>query len=199
MDLSPVEMAALAAAAVLVGFAKTALGGAASLSVAVFASALPAKESTGAILPLLLVGDLLALRAYRRHADAKTLLRLLPTVAVGVVVGVLFMARVDDTTMRRAIACVLLLLVGVHLWLRRREGRTTRTETHGSRHVLSGGFGLLAGFTTMVANAGGPVMSLYLLTRRLEILGFLGTSAWFSSTSSRSRSASSSGSSPGSP
>lgn len=31
----------------------------------------------------------------------------------------------------------------------------------------------------MVANAGGPVMSLYLLSAGFRKLGFLGTSAWF--------------------
>jgi uncharacterized protein len=38
---------------------------------------------------------------------------------------------------------------------------------------------VLGGFTTMVANAGGPVMSLYLLSAGFRKLGFLGTSAWF--------------------
>ncbi|MFD4778700.1 TSUP family transporter, partial [Streptomyces sp. NPDC058427] len=40
-------------------------------------------------------------------------------------------------------------------------------------------YGVLGGFTTMVANAGGPVMSLYLLSAGFRKLGFLGTSAWF--------------------
>ncbi|MFF2808573.1 TSUP family transporter [Streptomyces sp. NPDC058000] len=40
-------------------------------------------------------------------------------------------------------------------------------------------FGLVAGFATMVANAGGPAMSLYLLSAGFGMLGFLGTGAWF--------------------
>jgi uncharacterized membrane protein YfcA len=39
--------------------------------------------------------------------------------------------------------------------------------------------GLFAGFTTMIANAAGPVMVLYLLAMRLEKLEFLGTAAAF--------------------
>ncbi|CAM5743565.1 hypothetical protein SALBM311S_11557 [Streptomyces alboniger] len=40
-------------------------------------------------------------------------------------------------------------------------------------------YGVLGGFTTMVANAGGPVMSMYLLSAGFRKLGFLGTSAFF--------------------
>ena len=181
--LSAIDLLALVAAALLVGFAKTAIGGVAAVSVALFAAVLPARESTGALLPLLLVGDLVAVHAYRRHADWPVLLRLLPAVAVGVIGGSVFVARVDDTVMRRTIGAVLLVLVAVHLWLRRRtrvEGVSVPGgESIGARHVTAVTFGLLAGFTTMVANAGGAVMSLYLLSAGLSVLGFLGTGAWF--------------------
>lgn len=38
---------------------------------------------------------------------------------------------------------------------------------------------MTAGFTTMVANAAGPVMILYLLAMRLPKLVFVGTAAWY--------------------
>ena len=174
-------------AAFCVGFAKTAIGGVASISVALFAAVLPARESTGVLLPLLLVGDLLAVGAYRRHADWATLLRLFPSVAVGVLVGVAFVARVDDTVMRRTIGAVLLMLVAVHLWQRKRNDAASIAETDSSpgepsprgRHGAALFFGSLAGFTTMVANSGGAVMSLYLLFFGFSVFGFLGTAAWF--------------------
>ena len=59
----------LAVAGVLVGVAKTAINGVGSIAVVIFAAVLPARESTGAILPLLLCGDLIAVTWYRRHAD----------------------------------------------------------------------------------------------------------------------------------
>lgn len=170
--LDPTGIAVLLVAALLVGFAKTAIGGVASVSVALFAAVLPARESTGALLPLLIVGDVFAVRAYRRHADWPLLLRLLPSVAAGVLGGALFVARVEDTVMRRTIGGLLLALVVVHLWHRRRGGRAVG-------RAAAQVFGLLAGFTTMVANAGGPVMALYLLASGLPMLGFLGTGAWF--------------------
>ena len=39
--------------------------------------------------------------------------------------------------------------------------------------------GALAGFTTMVANAGGPITSIYFLSENLSVMRFLGTTAWF--------------------
>jgi uncharacterized membrane protein YfcA len=39
--------------------------------------------------------------------------------------------------------------------------------------------GLTGGFTTMIGNAAGPVMSLYLLTMHLPKNKFIGTAAWF--------------------
>lgn len=181
--LSVLDWSVLVLAALLVGFAKTAVGGAATVSVALFATTLAARESTGALLPLLLLGDLLAVRAYRRHAHWPALLRLLPPVVAGVLAGVVFVAHVDDTTMSRSIAATLLVLTAVHLWQRRPQ-REAGSSPH-ARLVDTPSvpktllFGLLAGFTTMVANAGGPVMTLYLLSAGFAMLGFLGTSAWF--------------------
>lgn len=177
-DLGTAAWLLLAVAALLVGFAKTSIGGVASISVAVFAAVLPARDSTGALLPLLLVGDVVAVRAYRAHADWPTLLRLFPAVVVGVLAGAVFVGRVDDTVMRRTIGVILLALVAVHLWLRLRQ-RRGRPAAGAHGRVATGAYGTLAGFTTMVANAGGAVMSLYLLSAGASVLGFLGTTAWF--------------------
>ena len=121
--LSAADLILLALGALLVGFAKTAVGGVGAISVALFAAVLPARESTGALLPLLIAGDVFALQAYRAHAQWGRLLRLFPSVAVGVVAGAAFVSLVDDDTMRRTIGAVLLGLVLITLW-RRRTGRS---------------------------------------------------------------------------
>jgi uncharacterized membrane protein YfcA len=168
---------ALLLAAALVGFAKTCLGGAASVGVVLFAAALPARESTGALLPLLLIGDLLAVGLYRRHGSWTTLLRLLPGVLPGLALGAWFVAAVDDTVMRLAIGVILLVMTGIQL-VQRARSRTSR-EPPSPDQLLSVGIGALAGFATMTANAGGPVMTLYLILAGLPMLGMLGTGAWF--------------------
>lgn len=174
-DLSTAGWVALAVAAFVVGLAKTSIGSAASLSVALFAVVLPARQSTGTLLPLLMVGDVLAVTTYRQHANWPLLRRLLPWVALGLPLGALFVAAVADTTMRRSIAVLLLLLLGLQVLTQRRTDAPPREHSA----ALPAGVGVAAGFCTMVANAAGSVMSQYLLLMRAPKLAFLGTSAWF--------------------
>ncbi|MFC7815924.1 sulfite exporter TauE/SafE family protein [Streptomyces sp. NPDC057367] len=191
------EFAALAFAALLVGFSKTAVSGANTVSLAIFAAVLPARASTGVLLPVLIAGDVLAVLTYRRHAHWPTLWRLFPAVGAGVVVGTGFLVWADDAVVRTSIGVILLVMAGVTVWRRRqadaegrggRDGKVRRDgggagqpEASGSRagRVKARSYGVLGGFTTMVANAGGPVMSMYLLSSGFRKLGFLGTSAFF--------------------
>ncbi|MFG2543734.1 sulfite exporter TauE/SafE family protein [Streptomyces sp. NPDC048594] len=177
------EFAALAFAALLVGFSKTAVSGANTVSLAIFAAVLPARASTGILLPVLIAGDVLAVLTYRRHAHWPTLWRLFPAVGVGVAVGTLFLVWADDAIVRTSIGVILLLMAGVTVWRRRRADASERAEDDGTAsragRVKARSYGVLGGFTTMVANAGGPVMSMYLLSAGFRKLGFLGTSAFF--------------------
>lgn len=176
-------------AAMLVGVSKTALPGINTISIAIFAAVLPAKASTGALLLLLMVGDVFALVSYRRHADWRALLKLIPFAALGLGFGALFLALAHDASVRRVIGAILLVLIGVTLWQnwRRRagpggaavHGPSTAVAASPAQFAARAGFGTLGGFTTMVANAGGPVMSLYFLSARLPVKTFLGTAAWF--------------------
>ncbi|MFG3661635.1 sulfite exporter TauE/SafE family protein [Streptomyces sp. NPDC047706] len=176
------EFAALAFAALLVGFSKTAVSGANTVSLAVFAAVLPARASTGVLLPVLIAGDVLAVLTYRRHAHWPTLWRLFPAVGAGVVFGTLFLVWADDGVVRTSIGAILLLMAGVTI-RRRRSGQAAEAEpdsvTGGPGRIKARSYGVLGGFTTMVANAGGPVMSMYLLSAGFRKLGFLGTSAFF--------------------
>ncbi len=176
-ELSPVAWTLLALGAALVGFAKTALGGAGSLAVVLFAAALPSKESTGALLALLLCGDLIAVGVYRRHGSWTTLGRLIPGVLPGLLLGAWFVSVVDDKIMRLAIGAILLVMTGIQVYQRTRARPVPGTVS--ARPWLSLLIGLVAGFATMTANAGGPVMTLYLILAGLPMLEMLGTVAWF--------------------
>ncbi|MER5748365.1 sulfite exporter TauE/SafE family protein [Streptomyces sp. NPDC002088] len=175
------EFAALAFAALLVGFSKTAVSGANTVSLAIFAAVLPARASTGVLLPVLIAGDVLAVLTYRRHAHWPTLWRLFPAVAAGVVAGTLFLMWADDGAVRTSIGAILLLMAAVTVWRRRRADAAEAPDSVTGRagRVKARSYGVLGGFTTMVANAGGPVMSMYLLSAGFRKLGFLGTSAFF--------------------
>jgi uncharacterized protein len=183
--LSIAAWAWLLLAAVGVGFAKTAIGGVASVSVVIFAAALPARESTGALLPLLIVGDIVAVVYYRRHGSLSTLLGLLPGVVPGLLLGAVFVRSVDDSTMRFSIGLILLILTGLQLWLRVRDAGRGRvrpldqavpTTPHSA---VTWAVGATAGFATMTANAAGPVRTLSLILAAMPVLEILGTGAWF--------------------
>ena len=173
----------LAIAALIVGLSKAALPGGNTVAVAIFAAILPAKQSTATLLVLLIVGDIFALWAYRQHADWRTLGRLAPAVVAGLVLGAVFLVVADDAWVRRSIGVILLLLIAVTLWRRHvaRRASTTAGPDGSSRPrwPAATAYGSLGGFTTMVANAGGPVMSMYFLASGFRVMAFLGTAAWF--------------------
>lgn len=180
-ELSAIAWSCLGLGAFLVGMSKTAVPGFNTVSVALFASILPAKTSTGALLILLMVGDIFALLAYRKHAHWPTLVRMVPAVFLGLIVGAVFLYFASDTGVRHGIGALLLMLMGMTLW-QRYQVRKTRAIEQGSsntRAITTTFFGGLGGFTTMVANSGGPVMSMYFLMARFPVQTFLGTAAWF--------------------
>lgn len=166
----------LGAAALLVGFAKTAIGGLGTVAVALFAAVMPARESTAALLLVLLVGDTVAVLVYRRDCDWSLLRLLVPAVLPGLALGSVALAVLDDRAIRLAIGGIMLLLVVVQLVLRRRGAPDAGPPWSGRAKV---GTGVAAGVTTMVANAAGPVMTLYLVAQGVDKRRFLGTAAWF--------------------
>lgn len=166
----------LAFCAFLIGLSKSGLPGAGILVVPLAAAVLPARASTGLILPILIAGDLLALLRNRRHADWRPMLRLLPAACVGVVVGYLMMDRVTDAQLRPVIGAIILGLLVLGGFRARRERDPAPPRFRPGVTVATG---LLAGVTTMLANAAGPIMQLYLLGMRLPKAAFIGTGAWY--------------------
>ncbi len=183
-DLSTLDWAVLCVGVICIGIAKTAVGGAGSIAVAAFALVLPARESTGTILPLLIAGDLVAVAVYRRHTSWRLIRRLLPWVALGVVGGAGFLGVTDDSVMRRVIGGVLLALAGLQLLthggrLAERLGDPGEGPRSVGQHLAGVLAGVAAGFVTMVANVAGTVTTIYLLLSGLTKMEFLGTTAWF--------------------
>jgi hypothetical protein len=177
LNLSHWQWLWLALAAFCSGLSKTGIAGLGILPVALFANALPARDSTGALLPLLLCGDAFGVTFYRKHASWPHLWRLCPWVIAGVVAGYFALGHVSNAQVQRMIGIILLAMLALHVWRGRQQGDLADRLPHSMWFMAA--MGMLAGFTTMVANAAGPVMILYLLAIGLPKLVFLGTSAWF--------------------
>jgi len=175
VTLEPWQWALAVLAALLVGVSKTGIAGLGMLFVVIFAQIMPPKQATGIVLPLLCFGDLVAVASYRRHASWPHLWRLFPWTAGGVVLGYFALGRIDNRQAQLLIGGIVTALVALHL-IRRWRGGGHETE-HGAWFAPT--IGVLAGFTTLVANAAGPLMAIYLLAMRLPKMEYVGTGAVF--------------------
>src|SRR5688500_1670552 len=158
MSLEPWQWSLAVAAALLVGVSKTGIGGLGMLSVVIFAQIMPAKQATGIVLPLLILGDVMAVASYRSHTQWRFLWKLFPWTAVGVVIGFFALGRIDDQQAKILIGVIILCLLGVHIL--RRRGAVKEEGEHGWWFAPM--IGVLAGFTTLVASAAGALLGLYL-------------------------------------
>lgn len=161
--------------ALCIGMSKTGVQGLMLLVVPYMAMAFGAKESTGVILPMLCMADIIAVAYYKRIADWKVVARLLPTAIIGFFVALFVDTLIPAAEFKRLMGWTLALALAVMLWSEI-FGKENRWMKKGWYAAL---FGLLGGFTTMIGNAAGPVMSVYLLSMRKEKMEYIGINAWF--------------------
>ena len=177
VHLDPWQWTLLAAGAFLVGMSKTGFAGLGVLGVAFFANVLPARYSTGALLPLLVCADFFGVAFFRKHAEWSHLWKLFPWVIVGIVLGCFALGKFNNTDAQKTIGIILLVMVALQLWRQRQTADLTTRLPHAWWFVAL--TGIAAGFATMTANAAGPLMVLYLLAIGLPKLALVGTGAWF--------------------
>jgi len=176
MHFEPWQWILLALAAVLFGFSKTGIPGISILSVGILANLMPAKVATGVVLPMLIFADVFAFFVYRKNLDWRRVGRLLPWAVLGVAAGWWLLGRINDVQTARVVGVILVAMLALTFWRRRRNADEAAAHAPAWFGPV---MGLLAGLTTMIANAAGPVMTLYLLAMRLNKLEFLGTGAAF--------------------
>ena len=133
--------------------------------------------STGLQLGMLAMADLPAAWYYRKTVNWKQLLRLIPMALLGILCGhfVLHFIK-SDWTLNLLIGCLILMLCVFGLVKDYVLKDKEKIPTH---WAFAAFFGLLAGFTTQVANAAGPVMAIYLIAMRFEKKEYMGTAAWY--------------------
>ena len=161
--------------ALFVGMSKTGVQGLAVLTVPLLAMAFGAKPSTGIMLPVLCFADLIGVGYYRRKAEWRYIVRLLPTAIAGFFLAIWVDHLIPPAEFKHLMGACLALVLAVMLWSQWR-GKENMLANYWWYGPL---FGLLGGFTTMIGNAAGPVMAIYLLSIRMPKLAFVGTNAWF--------------------
>ena len=165
----------LALSGLLIGMAKTGLSGFGMMVVPILANAFGGRPSVGLLLPILIFADVFAVTWYNRHAEWKHIFRLLPWALAGIVVATIVGKSISDQNFNRLLAGLVIGGIAILVW---RDVRSDKLKIPKSRWFASG-MGLLGGFSTMIGNAAGPVMALYLLSMRLPKNVYIGTGAWF--------------------
>ena len=174
-QLSALEWFAVLFCGLCIGMSKTGINGLGTVAVPVLAIIFGARTSTGIMLPMLCCADLFAITYYRRSAEWKYIIRLLPWALTGFALALLTNHWISDTGFKNLIGICIFSGLGVMLWNEYR-GKDAKIP---SAWWFTALFGVMGGFSTMIGNAAGPVMSVFLLSVRLPKKSFVGTAAWF--------------------
>ena len=178
MITEPLQWICAILGALMVGMSKTGITGLSLLSIALFAHVFPSsRQASGLILPLLIFGDFVAVLSYRTHTQWPYLWKLMPWTAVGVVLGYFALGHISDRTARYMIGVIIVSLCVLGFW--RRYLAVQSQESEAWHWALAAALGIAAGFITLVANAAGPLMAIYLVAMRLPKMQFVGTVAVF--------------------
>lgn len=175
-DLTHYQWLLAVIGAVGIGVSKAGFSGVGFVHLVLFALVFGPRESTGIILPMLVIGDIFAVVAFRQHARWDYMRQMLPPACLGIIIGAFIMPRIDDSVFTPLIGWILASLATMQLM--------NMWKPHwfaGAPHsrVFAWSMGLIAGCTTMLVNGAGPIIALFALAVGLPKFEFVGTSAWF--------------------
>ncbi|CAN5708906.1 sulfite exporter TauE/SafE family protein [soil metagenome] len=157
--------------ALFIGMAKAGLSGCGLVSVLLFAEAFGAKASTGVVLPLLIAADFMGYFLLRRSGHWRQIIPLVPPAIVGVIVGWWLLGKLDNHLAKLTVGWLILSLLALKLLLDWKRDQLQAMHRH---HAFTWALGIAAGIATMLANAAGPVMTVYLLAKRFDKDEYLG-------------------------
>ncbi|SDL70811.1 sulfite exporter TauE/SafE family protein [Sediminibacillus halophilus] len=176
-DLSLLQWLIVILCSVFIGFAKAGIPSLGILVVTVMMFVFPAKQSVGILVPMLIIGDIFAVTYYRRNVVWKYLISLLPWVLAGIVAGYFVLDHVSSRQLKPLVGSIVLSMVLLHVFRSKLGERFNQLLPESNWFTVF--MGVLGGFTTMVGNAAGGVMAVYLLVKGLPKQEFIGTGAWF--------------------
>lgn len=159
----------------LVGFSKTGISGFTMLIIPIIATVFGGKESTGILLPMLLVGDFFAVYYYKRHAEWSKIKKLLPWALVGIILGVVIGNYINDKQFKSIIAVSILICLFILIYMEK-KGDDLKLPKGAWFYIVTG---VASGFTSMIGNAAGPIFTIYLLANGFKKNHFMGTNSWF--------------------
>ena len=175
MITDPLFYAAAIPALLITGISKAGFGsGLGIIAVPLLALTLPATQAAAIMLPILCIMDLAALWAYRGQWSRENMKIMLPGGIAGILLGALTFRYVNEAGLKLLLGAVAIGFL-LQRWL--------NTAPAEERSVPARGKGLfwstLSGFTSTLAHAGGPPLSIYLLPQKMDKALLVGTTVVF--------------------
>lgn len=176
MITDPLFYAAAIPALLITGISKAGFGsGLGILAVPLIALTMPTTQAAAIMLPILCVMDLAALWAYRGQWSRENLKIILPGGLAGIVLGALTFRYVSEAGLR-----LMLGVVAIGFLLQRWSSAPSRLDGSNAPTPGKGYFwSTLSGYTSTLAHAGGPPLSIYLLPQRMDKALLVGTTVVF--------------------
>lgn len=166
------DVLVLMAAGMVTGFSKFSVGGMGLLILPIIMIAIPGPEALALIVPIYVITDVLAVSIYRERIAWSVLARLLPPALLGVIAGGWFLSGIDADRFTIMLGIIIFAILALGFWLDHRSGKFML-------HPLMAYFtGLFAGFVSLIANAAGPIFSLFLVEQKLDKNAYVSTRSW---------------------
>jgi uncharacterized membrane protein YfcA len=140
--------------------------GAGNVAVPLMSLVIPAPQAAGIALPVLCAMDISSLRAWWGRWSRDQLRIILPGGLLGIAAGAAVFGLMSNAAVKLMVGGIALAFLARSLW-QARPGRPAPTAATPSRG--KGGFwGMVSGFTSTVAHAGGPPLAVYLYPLRMD-------------------------------
>ena len=162
-------------AVILMGLAKGGFAGIGAFAMPLLALAISPVQAAAILLPLLILQDAVGIWAFRKEWDGAVLLLMIPSAAVGIVLGYLLAAKVSVNAVLAALGVISIAFAALRLWSAR--GRVAAPRD--APATLGALLGVAAGFTSQVAHAGTPPFQMWILPKGLAPPVLIGTTAIF--------------------
>ena len=172
-DLTTLQYLLAFLAALFVGINKSGISGMDVIVVTLLIFIFGARVSTGILMPLLMLGDFMAVIYYHRHAQWKYLFILLPWMIAGIITGVYVGKNLSEQAFRQWMSVIVLVTTLFMFWWNSRKNKSVPDNK-----VFASSMGYAAGFTTMIGNLAGAFSNIYFLAMRLPKEQFIGTASW---------------------
>jgi len=160
-------------AIIILGISKSGVKGISIIMITMLVYVYGGKHSSGVLMPMLIAADILAITYYRKHVKWEYLIKLMPAIVVGVLIGTLIGKDLNEFWFKNAMIGIILVSVAI-LWYWEKNPPKEVPDNW----IFSSVLGLAAGITTMIGHLAGPFANIYFLSMRMPKNEFIGTAAW---------------------